>query len=141
MRRALRPIERFAASHHSAFSEYEMNRLDTRHGRTRDETYEEVQHRAEQAIAERDQASAERDRATEERDRLQAEYEAKLKVEAARVRTLMNELNAAVDAEKLPAEEKSVAEQLQQAVATMIDEKNSSDQVRLAPAVEPVMEL
>ena len=119
-RGACNPVVRFSESEHSTFSSYELGRLNARHDRTRDESYDEVRQRAEQITAERDQQKQRAD-----------EYEARLMAEAQKVRDLMGQLEQAVEAQKLPAEERSVAEQLQQAVATMIDEKNSSEQVRL----------
>ena len=119
-RGAFKPVERFSESEYSTFSSYELSRLNARHDRTRDESYNEVLLRAEQMTAERNQQKQRAD-----------EYEARLLAEAQRVKDLMGELSQAVEAQKLPAAEKSVAEQLQQAVATMIDENNSSEQVRV----------
>ena len=95
-----------------------MSRFGAHKGRTRDETYAELQQHVEMLRQQRDELQRDNDR-----------YEARLKEEATKTRQLMAELRECIENEQLPAKEVSVAEQLQQAVTTMIDEKNSTEQI------------
>ena len=93
----------------AAWSAYGSKRLGSRHGQVRDETYPQVKERA---------------------GLLEAEV-AQLKAEAEKTRQLIQELNGSLDAQELSAEERAMAENLQQAAIELLDGERARVRVRM----------